>query len=245
MKRSLLVLMISIVAVTSIVAVFVAVGRVLGQLAPFSMQVFPAHIGDAIAGQRCIFLVVAADEGSGRSEGKAVNISAIAPASAVTVEPQAITPGEVAEITVIPFAVSTGNTLEVTVYGEREGLNQTETSTLVVREGEDLMGDVAAEVRDRFIPWLATNYPELGIIRETEWTGTIVRPNYEGVFYYLFFSEDWEMGVSRYVTLPPRDSARIYLRHRTTEKPSYAFEVSSWGGGVEPHAINPPESVWR
>jgi len=108
------------------------------------------------------------------------------------------------------------------------------------------MGPFAAEMRDKFIPWLAANHPEFGITSETKWTGTIVRPNIVVVMYYLFFSEDWEMGVSWHVTIPPHDWTRIYLRHRTTEAhPSYAFELSSWSEQGEPHAIDPPESVWR
>lgn len=90
------------------------------------------------------------------------------------------------------------------------------------------MFSMATEIRDRFIPWLATNHPEFGITSENEWTETIVRPHIAVVMFYLFFSEDWEMGVSWHVMIPPHDWARIYLRHRFVEvQPSYAFEISS------------------
>ena len=147
---------------------------------------------------------------------------------------------------------STGETLTVTVRGERGGLEQTETVTVEVMEGEDDdgMASTAAEMRDKFIPWLAANHPEFGITSETEWTGTIVKPDIMVVMYYLFFSEDWEMGVSWHVTIPPHNWARIYIRHRFTEvTPSYAFEISSWSEEGEPHAIDLKdafaESVWR
>ncbi len=210
----------------------------------------PENIEPSIAGQRCVFLVVVADEGQGSGEGEAVNISATAPGAAVTVYPQAITPGQVAGVTVVPDEASTGETLTVTVRGERGGLENTETSTLAVMEGEDLLGPTAAEMRDKFIPWLTANHPEFGITSETEWTGTIVYPGIAEVPHYLFFSEDWEMGVSWHVTIPPHDWARIYLRHRTTEvSPSYAFEISSLDAQEEPHAIDLKdafaESVWR
>ncbi|MQY68780.1 MAG: hypothetical protein GH150_05310 [Hadesarchaea archaeon] len=114
-----------------------------------------------------------------------------------------------------------------------------------VQEEEDL-APTAAEMRDKFIPWLAANHPEFGITSETEWTGTIVYPGMVGVSYYLFSSEDWEMGVSWHVMRPPYDWARIYLMHRITEtSPSYAFEISSLDAQEEPHVIDPPESVWR
>ncbi len=218
---------------------------------PFSIQVTPVHMEDTIAGQSCVFLVTVADEGSVTGEPKTVNISAQAPNAKVTVGPQAIAPGSVAEVIVVPEVVldpdEESRTLTITVNGERDGLKKTETVTIRVVDGEDLMAETAANMRDKFIPWLAENYPELGITNETEWTGTIVLPNIVVVAYYLFFSEEWEMGVRWHVTIPPHDWVRIYLRHRTTETlPSYAFEISSWSTpGEEPQAIEPPESVFR
>ena len=221
---------------------------------PFSMQVtsrptYVAGVVPSFAGQRCVFLVVVADEGQGSGKGEAVDISATAPGSTVTVYPQAITPGEVAEVTVIPDTESTGKTLTVTVRGERGGLKQTETRTVEVVEPlvpgmEDELGALAAEMRDKFIPWLAANHPELGITSRTEWDGIMIRPLYFVVQFHLFFSEDWEMGVTWHVTIPPDDYTRIYLRHRFTEaRPSYAFEISSVEEQEEPHAIEVPEWV--
>ena len=136
----------------------------------------PENIEPSIAGQRCVFLVVVADEGQGSGEGEAVNISATAPGAVVTVYPQAITPGQVAEVTVIPDKASTGRTLSVNITGERGGLKQTDTTTVNVKEGEAMPWPYAAEVRDSFISWLAKNHPEFGITSETKWTGTIVFP---------------------------------------------------------------------
>ncbi len=139
------------------------------------------------------------------------------------------------------------NSLALEVHGERGGLKKTEKVTINVREGHFVPIDLATEIRDKFIPWLATNHPEFGITSETKWSETIVRPHILVVTYYLFFSEDWEMGVSWHVTIPPHNWSRIYLRHRFTEaSPSYAFEISSWGEEeYDIYAIDPPESVWR
>jgi len=202
---------------------------------------------DTIAGQSCVFLVTVADEEPGNGEVKPINISATAPGSTVTVGPQAIAPGSVAEVIIVPDEASTGSTLTVTIVGERDGLEKTETVTLKVADGVDQLDETATEMRDKFIPWLAENYPELGITNETEWTGTIVLPNIVVVAYYLFFSEEWEIGVRWHVTIAPHDWVRIYLRQRTAEVSlSYAFEISSWSTpGEEPHAIEPPESVFR
>lgn len=194
----------------------------------------------SIVGQRCIFLVVVEDE----EQGQAVKISATALGANVTVYPQAIIPGQVGEITVIPDKASVGKNLTVTVNGERDGLKQTKTFTVEVLEGEDDLAQKATEMRDKFIPWLATKYPELGISNETKWTGTIVNPRILVVMHYIFLSEDWEIYVTWHVTIQPHDWTRIYLRHRFTEsRPSYAFEISSVEAQGEPHAIEVPEWV--
>ena len=217
--------------------------------APFSIQVIPEHMEDTIAGQRCVFLVFVEDEGPGSGAGKSVDISAAATDAIVTVSPEAIKPGEVAEVTVIPSEASIGSTLTLAIDGERKGLKQTETTSLTVGESiPDPEGLVAyaTEIRDKFIPWLAANHPEFGITGETEWIPTLVRPHIVVVMYYLFFSEDWEIGVRWHVTIPPHDWAEIYLRHRTTEvSPSYAFKISSLEAQDEPQAVEPEESVWR
>ena len=42
--------------------------------APFSMEVTPEYMDDAVAGQRCVLLVVVGDEGWGSSAREAVHI---------------------------------------------------------------------------------------------------------------------------------------------------------------------------
>ena len=222
-----------------------------GEPAPFSMQVTPEHMEDTIAGQNCVLLVSVSDEGEGSGKGEDVNMSADVAGAIVSINPQSIAPGQVAEVTVVPTEGNIGKTLNVSIEGERGGFKQTETVTIVVQEQTtpvEELAIVAADMRDKFIPWLETNHPELGITSETDWSGTIVRPNIMVVMYYLFFSEDWEMGLQWHVTIPPYDWTRIYLRDRTTEvSPSYAFEIPSYSeeGPYEAHVIDPPEMVWR
>lgn len=217
--------------------------------ATFSIQVVPEQIDDSVPGQRCVFLIAVAEEGEGSGKGEMVNLSAAAEDSTIEVYPQVIAPGQVAEVTMIPNEGSPGKILTVTITGEREGLKRTKTTSVVV--GEQLLdpgglAQYATEIRDRFIPWLAANHPELGITNETEWTPTVVYPHIMVVMYYLFFSEDWEMGVRWHVTIPPHDWAEIYLRHRTTElSPSYGFKISSLDAQEEPQAVDPEPSVWR
>ena len=217
---------------------------------PFSIDVIPVLMGDTIAWQSCVFLVTVSDEGTVNGESNPVYISATATGATVTVGPRAIAQGHVAEVVVVPDEASTGDALTVTVEGERDGLKETETVTLVVQEAPPAMEELALnaiELRDRFIPWLAENYPDLNITDETEWAGTVVYPNTQNIIrYYLFFSEDWEMGIRWNVTTEADDWVKIYLRVRTAElTPSEAFEISSVAADEEPHTITPPNAVWR
>jgi len=245
------------------IAVIIVVGAIASVLvwlyatpAPFSLQVntrptSPMGTGAsimAIPGQRCIFPVAVTDE-QGWLIGKAglggtVEVSAQASEgkAAVTTQPRQVTLRQVAEVIVIPTEAGTDEIFTVTVTGKRYGLTRTKTITVEVIPGEDGIGSHAAGMRDLFIPWLAANYPELGITTETEWTGTIVNPQILVVMHYIFYSDDWEMYVTWHVMIPPHDWTRIYLRHRFTElRPSYAFEISSVQGQEKPHSIEVPD----
>jgi len=227
--------------------------------APFSLQVntrptVPMGTEEeasilAIAGQRCIFPVAVTDE-QGWLTGKAglgetVEISAQVPEgkATVTAQPRQVTLGKVAEVIVIPTQTDVEEAFTVTITGKRSGLTQTKTVTIQVILGEDGTGSYAAEMRALFIPWLATNHPELGITTETEWTGTIVNPQVLVVMHYIFYSDDWEMYLEWHAgTIPPHDWTRIYLRRRFIElRPIYAFEISSVQGQEEPHSTEVPD----
>ncbi len=225
---------------------------------PFSMEVISRPITPvnteegmlSIAGQSCIFLVVIEDKVSSTQGsiglGEAIEISATGPSTMadIKVYPQSIIPGQIAEVTVIPSATSVNDILTITITGKRHGIFQTEKVTIEVIPGEDTIGSYATEMRDMFIPWLATNHPELGVTDETEWTGTIVNPRILVVMHYIFFSEDWEMYLTWHVTIPPHDWTRIYLRNRFSEpNSSHAFEISSVTAQEEPHAIEVPDWV--
>ncbi len=230
----------------------------------FSIQVIPEQMDDAVPGQKCVLLITVEDDGS--SQAASVTISASATGADVSVNPSSITPGEVAEVTVIPHQPIAAKlqqdrdqppiiiddeeepwTVTVTIQAERDGVERTASVDIIVSPGPDDLGETAAAYRDLFIPWLAANHPELGITTDTEWEGTIVRPHIVVVMYYLFFSEEWEMGVSWHVTIPPHDWSRIYLRRRFIESaPSLAFEIaSSSDAEEEPFDMELPESVWR
>lgn len=219
-------------------------------LVPFSIDVTPVIMEDTIVGQSCVFLVTVSDEEETGGESTLVSISATATSATVTVGPKEITPGYVSEVVVIPDETSIGEPLTVTIEGKRGGMTETEFVTLTVQARPPTIGELATkatELRDRFIPWLEENYPDLEITGETEWKGAVIYPTtQDSIRHYLFFSENWEMGIRWQEAEGAADWVKIYLRLRTAELvPSEAFEISSVSANEEPHAVTPPNAVWR
>lgn len=189
------------------------------------------------------------DEGLGVGLGEPVTISISDPNINATIEHETITHKQVAEVTIIPGIEDSNKNLTVNLIAERNGVRKTKILTLIVREGVDTPWETPVDIRNYFLPLLTNNYSEFGITTETEWVGTIVKPHILVVMYYLFFSDEWEMGVCWHVTIYPHDWVRIYLRHRFTDvKPSYAFEVSSWSQPDDPFEVDLKidfaEDVW-
>lgn len=242
-----------------IVLVIVVVGFIAGGIAwpymnpaPFSLQVhtrpaIPMRTDanmSAFPGQKCIIIVTVKDVG-GLWAGKAglggnIDISVNVPIekATVTIQPASVAPGHITEVIVVPSETSGEGLFSVTIIGNRGGLKREKTIIIELIPGEDDIGPYASELRDLFVPWLATNHPELGITNEIEWTGTIVNPRILVVMHYIFYSDEWEMYLTWHVMIPPYDWSRIHLRHRFTElNPSHAFEISSVKGNEDPHRI--------
>jgi hypothetical protein len=166
----------------------------------------------SIAGQHFVFLVTITDEG--QECELPVRISATAPGAEVVIYQQDIFEGEVAEVVVIPAQASIGTIIEVTITGTRGSASDEKVAKFEVAEGEDDRQEYAEMLLDRFVSWLATNHPELGITADTAWNGTMVSPVWLVVSHYLFFSEEWELHIEWHIMVPPDDWARIDIRHR-------------------------------
>lgn len=198
----------------------------------------------SIAGQHFVFLVTITEEG--QECELPVRVSAKAPGAEVVIYHEDIFEGEVAEVVVIPTPASVGQIIEVTITGTRGSVTDEKAASFEVAEGEDDRQEYATQLLDKFVSWLATNHPELGITEDTAWNGTMVSPVWLVVSHYLFFSEEWELHIEWHIMIPPYDWARIDLRHRFDAlAPSYAFEISSVDANSEPAAMEVPETVWR
>jgi len=205
--------------------------------APFTIHVHPAEVDDVHPGQACLLLATIHEGGSGGGRGEPVEISVAVPGSSTNLENGMISEGQVAEITITPSEAVENSELMVTIRGSRGTYEASNTSLIHVGETmgngrngmEEGMRELATEIQSKFIPWLSENHPELGITSEVEWAGVNIRPNFMVVMYYLFVSDEWEMGMTWHVMIPPYDWSRIYLRPRFTEAaPTMAFILTSY-----------------
>ena len=210
--------------------------------AAFSMSVLPAEIkGKAVAGQQVIYLVHINDD---KGEGP-VQITAAGTNCTILIRPETAN-DEFVEVVVVPEAASVGSTITFEITASRGGHEENEAISFEVVPGEDDRGPKAKELRDKFIPWLEENMPELGITADTVWEETTVSPEWLVVSHYLFISEEWEMHIAWHNMIPPHDWVRIDLRKRFEEdKPSYAFEISSVTANDEPIEMEVPAEIWR
>jgi len=211
--------------------------------APFTVSVLPQELkGFSISGQSIHYLVTVS-EGAQKDP---VRISASSQGAEVVVVQEDIVEGQVAEVIVVPRAESIGKTVDVLIEGKRGAVTESKTMTFEVIDGADDRKERAEEILMPFITFLSETHPEFNITEETEWTGTMVSPQWLVVSHYLFFTEEWELHLEWHVMVAPHDWARIDLRHRSDEiKPSAAFEISSVSLGTKPVPIEVPAEIWR
>lgn len=217
----------------------------------FDLAVVPSRV-DAIAGQRVVWLLSLARDD--RPQDGAVILTASAPDAQVTPASATLTPGQVVEVTVVPEALAAVSdesqpreaVLALRLSAARGSDHHRVVAAQRVLVGEDTVRDEAVQRLQRWTTWLATAHTELGITPTTDWAPTPNKPVWLGVSHYLFFSPEWELGLSWHVMVAPHDWSRIYLRRRTELAPSFAFELGSVSdpAGV-PVAIEPPAVVDR
>jgi hypothetical protein len=224
---------------------------------PFTLIVEPGAFAPVMAGQRCVVLV--SIEG-----GTSPVITTATVTGPATVEPteHRIAPGRVVEFTVIPSApldghgetvetvapepIVGGGTITLDLFAWRGEQQESASLSMEVVAWADDLEPQASELRDRFVAHLEEERPELGISSETPWTPTITKPQILVVMHYLFFSDEWEMGITWHVTVPEHAWSHMYLRARDELRPSIGLEIPSW---VDPEARpvpwDPPAEVDR
>ena len=212
-----------------------------GQGASFELIVEPTEFFPVTPGQ--LFVVLASSVGADSPIDVSASVS-----GAATVEPAqiALEPGYVAEFTVVAMPESVGGSITVDLTGQSGSVERTHTLNLEVVDWPDDIGPLATELRDRFVNHLEQEYPELGISSETEWTPTITKPQILVVMHYLFFSDDWEMGIIWHVTVPEHAWSRMYLRPRDQLLPMFGLEIPTYlDPASQPSPWTPPPEIDR
>jgi hypothetical protein len=215
--------------------------------ADFAIEVTPPEVPPevraAIPGQRVCFLVVLADDGGSPAP---VTISATADGAEVgTIEPLALVGGVVGEVWVVPAPATAETTASVTITATRGSITKTETRSIPIFPMIDERGADAQPHFERWVAWLASAHPELGITAATGW-----EPGFVSILlvvsHYAYFSDQWEMTIAWHNMIPPYDWSEVHLRKRGVDvRPSLAFRTDSVSGATEPHEVEPPEVVVR
>lgn len=109
---------------------------------------------------------------------ESIGISALANDANVSIEQQFIKKNQVSEVTVVPKPSGIGKAIELAVTATRGSVVRNKVVPFEVIEGEDDRLAYAAELRDKFVTWLAKNKPERNINSNCEWIGTMVSPQW-------------------------------------------------------------------
>lgn len=246
-------------------------GAIPAPISAVPVRVVPARVSDTIPGQRVVLLVTVEDDSGGT-----LSLTATAPGFDVFVEDALPTSGQVVEITVIPtmgepplgavpirpqpvdpidpveppvdpdYVPSQENVVPLTITVTSGDESTWLVVPVHVSPGVDDLESAARGHLEPFLVWLAAEHPELGLDPSTELTPTIVRPHILVVSHYLFFSAEWEIGLTWHVMIPPYDWARIYLRPRDSLSPTMGFEISSVSApDAVPVEMEPPAEIDR
>jgi len=207
---------------------------------PVHLEIFPAEIRDAAAGEVNMLLVRISAASPLLDPNRRFPLEVECPGARIHVVPATLPLGEVGEIHLVPHAVTAGTTLDITVcsHSWMPPAVAILHATSRVTHRDELVRDASA-VRDVFTHWLEETHPELGVSSATSWSAIPVRTHRLVVTHCLFLSEDWEMAVWWHVTMPPHDWARMYLRRRFHESsPTLAAEIRSMLEGAAPVALH-------
>jgi hypothetical protein len=206
----------------------------------FTIEILPAEVPvegrPAIPGQKVSFLVVVTSPGNDAT----VTISATAIGAKITdIKPAQLKPGVVGEVWLVPDAATEEATITVSFTATRGSVTHTDQRSTRIMPFEDDRAEQAQPYFETWIDWLATNHPEFGITKATNWDSTYVMALLI-VSHYAYFSDEWEMKVSWHIMIAPDDFTEVYLRHRGDETAwSHAYRMDSFTNKTEVHEITP------
>jgi hypothetical protein len=218
-----------------------------GEAGPFQLTVTPEFVQGIVPGEAIPVLVSVTDSDPGSGE---VSLAATFPAGIVSVEPERVAGGQIAEVTLTADAVSEEVVSELRITATRGSEEHTATREVIVMPFENDRAEMATDVLELFTAWLQREHSDLGITSETRFDGAMIAPRLLVVSHYLFMSEAYELGIAWHVMVAPDDWAELYLRPRDDLAPTRAFRLSSWSAALAGEPVNfvevvPPQEVVR
>ncbi len=135
----------------------------------------------------------------------------------------------IAEITINP-----SSSIAITTYTIEVKASYTGNTVVLPLEVEiiDWPGwdpEVADQELAPFIPWLETEFPELGDFSERIWSTYLTYPGILVVEHWTYLDADWELRLCYHVMIPPYDWSRVLLRRRGEWDPILAAERDTYG----------------
>jgi hypothetical protein len=219
---------------------------------PFTLEIFPVDepvlARQALPGQLVNFLLTVTD--ADPSAGPVhVTVRVTDDMARVRVKPEQLRAGTVGELIVIPRRIGKRRGEDrflVEITAKRAGWVSRDWRTIHVLNDREMSLGEAREMLDRFIPWLESEHPELGITANTKFRATGVAPALI-VSKYLFFTPKLEIGLLWHSGSWGADAwARLYVRHRKTEfAPSVAAQIDSYPANTPVREVDPPAQVMR
>jgi hypothetical protein len=214
---------------------------------PFDLIVQPEFVQGMYANLPVTVLVTIAD-GEGGSGG--VSLIADFDHGTATVTPTQISDGQIAHVTVTAESVSDEIEATLTITATRANVEQKGERRIFVMPGEDDRESTARDLLAVFTRWLQENHPEFGITADTSLEGRLVAPRLLVVSHYMFENDEYELGISWHIMVPPDDWSELYIRPKDSLEPTMAFRLSSWstaldGGDVSFTEVDAPAEIVR
>lgn len=214
---------------------------------PFELVLHPEFVQGMYADTPTTVLVTIEDVGAGSGE---VFLTADFTSGTATVSPRSVSAGEIAEVAITAAPVVDEVDATLTVTATRGDVEHIDERQVFVMPGEDDREPIARDLLAVFAEWLEQNQPALGIAPETVFEGGLVAPRLLVVSHYLFENDEYELGISWHIMVPPDDWSELYIRPKDSLTPARAFRLSSWstalsGGNVEFTEVEPPAEIVR
>jgi hypothetical protein len=210
---------------------------------PFELEVAPEIIHGLYPETRTILLARVTSDSD-----EPVSLQIETEGAEVSAAPDTLAPGEIAEFEIGAGSVAEEVPVTIVVTGTRGSVEQTVSRETRVMPFEPPADD-ARRLLGVFASWLEVNRPELGIDGDSTFEGRGVDPVLV-VSHYQFLSDEWELGLSWHIMIPPDDWSELYLRPRAEWSPTVAFRLASRSAALEDgvvtiEEITPPAEIVR